>query len=229
GKIALMRFGEGFRGDKVYKAQQNGAIGAILFSDPDDIARDGTDEAHVYPNTLWMPNEGVQRGSIMHGDGDPLTPLYPSKKELFKRRTIEQAKKDGALPSIPVLPVSYSTAYQILSRMKGRPAPQPWQGAINVTYKIGPGFQSGEALTISVNGNLKDYIPALAKALTPLKYYQKPIQPAVQQLSHMTRASQEFLQMSRKFERTMVFTRSAFSQNPFDPRHIAAVNERLMK
>ncbi|RCN30473.1 hypothetical protein ANCCAN_23756, partial [Ancylostoma caninum] len=39
--------------------------------------------------------------------------------------------------------------------MKGRPAPQPWQGAINVTYKIGPGFQSGEALKISVNGNLK--------------------------------------------------------------------------
>ncbi|EPB70664.1 peptidase, M28 family [Ancylostoma ceylanicum] len=91
----------------------------------------------------------------MHGDGDPLTPLYPSKKELFKSRTIEQAKRDGALPSIPVLPVSYSTAYQILSRMKGRPAPQPWQGAINVTYKVGPGFQSDETLTISVNGNLK--------------------------------------------------------------------------
>ncbi|VDK52351.1 unnamed protein product [Cylicostephanus goldi] len=85
-----MRFGEGFRGDKVHKAQKNGAAGAIIFSDPDDIARDGTDQSHVYPNTIWMPNEGVQRGSIMHGDGDPLTPLYPSKKEIFKSRTIEQ-------------------------------------------------------------------------------------------------------------------------------------------
>lgn len=37
-----------------------------------------------------MPNEGVQRGSLMHGDGDALSPYYPSKKELFKGRTIEE-------------------------------------------------------------------------------------------------------------------------------------------
>ncbi|VDM78546.1 unnamed protein product, partial [Strongylus vulgaris] len=76
---------------------------------------------------------------------------------------------------------------------------------------------------------LKIYIPDLGKALTPLKYYQTAIQPAVQQLSHMSKAAQDFLNMCRKFEKTMFFTRTAFSQNPFDARHIAAVNERLMK
>lgn len=157
GKIALMRYGHGFRGDKVYKAQQAGAIGAILFSDTSDVAQDGVEAEHVYPKTIWMPNEAVQRGSLMHGDGDPLSPHYPSKKELFKGRTIDEAKEDGTLPSIPVLPVSYTTALQILKRMSGRPAPSDWQGFVggNLTYKLGPGFLNGEKLTINVHSELK--------------------------------------------------------------------------
>lgn len=43
GKIALMRYGHGFRGDKVYKAQLAGAIGAVLFSDTSDVAQDGVE------------------------------------------------------------------------------------------------------------------------------------------------------------------------------------------
>lgn len=43
GKIALMRYGHGFRGDKIHKAQQAGAIGAILFSDTQDVAQDGVE------------------------------------------------------------------------------------------------------------------------------------------------------------------------------------------
>lgn len=90
GKIALMRYGHGFRGDKVHEAQLHGAVGAILYSDPADVAAEGT--RRVYPQTLWMPHEGVQRGSIMHGDGDPLTPLYPSKKGMFPSRTILEVR-----------------------------------------------------------------------------------------------------------------------------------------
>lgn len=41
GKIALLRYGNGFRGDKVRNAQMNGAIGAILYSDPAEVARMG--------------------------------------------------------------------------------------------------------------------------------------------------------------------------------------------
>ncbi|CAO4364517.1 unnamed protein product [Caenorhabditis nigoni] len=157
GKIALMRYGYGFRGDKVYKAQQAGAVGAILFSDPWDVAQDGVDADHIYPKTIWMPNESVQRGSLMHGHGDPLSPYYPSKKELYKGKTIEEAYDDGTLPSIPVLPVSYTTALQLMKRISGREAPSDWQGTVggNLTYKLGPGFTDSEKLTINVHSELK--------------------------------------------------------------------------
>ncbi|CAI5456445.1 unnamed protein product [Caenorhabditis angaria] len=157
GKIALMRYGHGFRGDKIHKAQLHGAVGAILFSDPSDVAQDGEKQANVYPKTVWMPNEAVQRGSLMHGDGDPLSPYYPAKKELYKSRTIDEAKEDRVLPKIPVLPISYTTAYQILKRMNGRPVPSDWQGLVggNLTYKLGPGFVNNDRLTINVHSELQ--------------------------------------------------------------------------
>uniref|UniRef100_A0A8R1HII9 Glutamate carboxypeptidase 2 homolog n=1 Tax=Caenorhabditis japonica TaxID=281687 RepID=A0A8R1HII9_CAEJA len=157
GKIALMRYGQGFRGDKVQNAQSAGAVGAILFSDTSDVAQDGIEPQNVYPNKIWMPNEGVQRGSLMHLSGDALSPYYPSKKELFRSRTIEEAKEENVILSIPALPISYTTALQLLKRMKGRPVPFDWQGLIggNLTYKLGPGFTNNEKLTINVFGHLK--------------------------------------------------------------------------
>lgn len=60
-----------------------GAIGVILFSDPDDITAGDIDK--VYPDDWWLPPSGAQRGSIYIGVGDPLTPGYPaiSKTMLF--------------------------------------------------------------------------------------------------------------------------------------------------
>nr|CDP92390.1 Bm8961 [Brugia malayi] len=86
----MMRYGKIFRGDKIWNAEMAGAIGAILFSDPFEVARDGVEKENVYPNTEWLPNVGVQRGSIMHGSGDPLSPLYPSKKNLYRSKTIKE-------------------------------------------------------------------------------------------------------------------------------------------
>ncbi|VDO64484.1 unnamed protein product [Heligmosomoides polygyrus] len=183
-KIALIRLAANFRGEKIYRAQRLGAVGVIMFSDPSDLRREIAESnqiiasisARFHPDAIWALSE---RTSVMNGHGDPLTPLFPSKKELFRSRTIEQARRDGVLPKIPVMPVSYTTAYQILSRMKGRPAPQPWQGkenlkfkhfmpsglmpvcrnscpkgAMNFTYRVGPGFRSNERLTMDVRGSL---------------------------------------------------------------------------
>lgn len=41
GKIALIRYSHGFRGDKVAFAQRYGAQGVILFSDPGEVAKEG--------------------------------------------------------------------------------------------------------------------------------------------------------------------------------------------
>ncbi|GFO49279.1 N-acetylated-alpha-linked acidic dipeptidase 2-like [Plakobranchus ocellatus] len=35
-------------------------------------------DTRVYPETWWLPPDGVQRGNIFSGDGDPLTPGYPA-------------------------------------------------------------------------------------------------------------------------------------------------------
>lgn len=48
---------------------------------------------NVYPNTIWMPEHGVQRGTIMNGDGDPLTPVLPATSELFPGRTFDEVRK----------------------------------------------------------------------------------------------------------------------------------------
>lgn len=127
----------------------------------------------IYPNTEWMPHEGVQRGTLMLGDGDPLSPLYPSKKDMFRSRTVTEVfiKKNfflrfhrkyfkmqaldlGIIPSIPVLPLSYIDAYQILLRLGGFVAPQEWQGGLNISYRYGPFMKNNQKVRLSVHSTL---------------------------------------------------------------------------
>uniref|UniRef100_A0A1I7ZYF3 Peptidase_M28 domain-containing protein n=1 Tax=Steinernema glaseri TaxID=37863 RepID=A0A1I7ZYF3_9BILA len=155
GKIAFIRYGEGYRGNKVRKAQKLGAIGVILYSDPADCASEGTEEGDVYPSKKWMPSEGVQRGSVRALKGDPLTPRQPAKTGLLDFATIEEAKDNLEIPSIPVMPLSYSDAWHILTRMDGQEAPPEWQGGLNVTYRFGPGLRNGEKVQIDVKSSLQ--------------------------------------------------------------------------
>lgn len=153
----MLRYGGGFRGNKVKNAAAHGAVGAILYSDPADVARAGIDDKHVYPATEWMPSTGAQRGSIMVGDGDPLTPIYPAKNYTFRSRTIQQAKDEHIIPSIPVLPMSYGDVQNLLSQMGGRRVPTSWQGGLtNITYRLGPGFVTrGQQVRINVHSSLQ--------------------------------------------------------------------------
>ena len=68
---------------KVFNAQSRGATGVIIYSDPIDYAPEGK----KFIEGRWLPDDGVQRGSILKksyldvGEGDPLTPGYPAKCE----------------------------------------------------------------------------------------------------------------------------------------------------
>ena len=53
-----------------------GVIGMVLYSDPADYAVDGIDT--VYPNAWWLPNTGIQRGTLFIPLGDPATRAYPA-------------------------------------------------------------------------------------------------------------------------------------------------------
>src|SRR5882672_4446645 len=74
GKIVLVRYGQNFRGVKVFVAQEHGAAGVLIYSDPSD---DGWRRGDKYPQGPWRPDSGVQRGSVgymFEYPGDPTTP-----------------------------------------------------------------------------------------------------------------------------------------------------------
>ncbi|UJR30817.1 hypothetical protein I4U23_018335 [Adineta vaga] len=134
GSIIIIRYGRIFRGDKVLHAQQFGAIGAILYNDPADFAPLGTSPDQVYDQKWYMPPTGTQRGSTFTGNGDPLTPLYPS-TDYMHRVTAESLK---TLPKIPAQPIGYGEAQVILQYLQGNPVASGWSGTLsNVTYRYG--------------------------------------------------------------------------------------------
>ena len=53
GKIVIVRYGANFRGVKVYIAEQRGAVGVLIYSDPQD---DGYYKGDPYPNGPWRPD-----------------------------------------------------------------------------------------------------------------------------------------------------------------------------
>ena len=57
-------------------AEVNSCVGLIMYTDPKDYAVEGMDE--TYPDSVYLPGTGVQRGSLEANLGDPLTPGHPS-------------------------------------------------------------------------------------------------------------------------------------------------------
>src|SRR5438105_1336005 len=81
-----------------------------------------------------LPSQGIQRGSVMNPNGDPSTPGYPS-TENAKRIPLAQME----VPRIPVLPMSYGNAGELLRGLSGKSIPQQWQGGLGFRYHVGPG------------------------------------------------------------------------------------------
>ncbi|HKC72044.1 MAG TPA: M28 family metallopeptidase [Terriglobales bacterium] len=138
GKIVIARYGQNFRGVKAYVAQEHGAAGLIIYSDPMD---DGYFKGDPYPEGPWRPATGVQRGSIgymFEFAGDPTTPGAASVAGLPDSQRIAP-EKSAAIPHIPTTPLSYSDAEPILSHLDGAVSPRDWQGALPFTYHVGPG------------------------------------------------------------------------------------------
>ena len=139
GKIVIARYGQSWRGIKPKIAQEHGAIGCIIYSDPKD---DGYYQGDVYPKGPFKNEYGVQRGSVMDMvvyPGDPLTPGIGATKDAKRYATHQEAPN---LLKIPVLPISYSDARPLLQSLSGPVAPENWRGALPFTYHIGPGKSS---------------------------------------------------------------------------------------
>ncbi len=138
GKIIIVRYGRNFRGVKVYLAQQHGAAGVIIYSDPAD---DGYFRGEKYPAGPYRPASGVQRGSIQYlfeYPGDPTTPGFTSTPNLAASKRVS-LKSAASQPAIPSTPLSYLDAAPILKALGGQDSPRSWQGALPFTYHTGPG------------------------------------------------------------------------------------------
>ncbi len=135
GKIVIARYGGSWRGTKPKVAQEHGAVGCLIYSDPRD---DGYFQGDVYPKGPYRPADGIQRGSVLDMalyPGDPLSPGFASEKGV-KRLAVSEAK---TLMKIPVMPISYADATPLLENLDGPVAPDDWRGALPFTYHIGPG------------------------------------------------------------------------------------------
>lgn len=131
GKIAIARYGRSFRGIKAREAERRGALALLMYSDPAD---DGFVRGDVYPEGPWRNERGVQRGSVMNGAGDPSTPGYASVAGA-PRIPLDQMP----VPRIPVLPLSYGNAVELLRDVRGASIPSAWQGGLAFRYHVGPG------------------------------------------------------------------------------------------
>jgi N-acetylated-alpha-linked acidic dipeptidase len=135
GAIVIARYGQSWRGIKPRLAAEHGAVGCLIYSDPED---DGYHAGDVYPRGPYRPSQGVQRGSVLDMPlyaGDPLTPGVGA--------TADAKRLDRAdaptIPKIPVLPLSYADAKPLLQAIGGKPAPRSWMGGLPMTYHVGPG------------------------------------------------------------------------------------------
>lgn len=135
GRLVLARYGGNFRGYKAKFAQEAGAIGLIIYTDPADS---GYCKGLMYPEGGFANPTCIQRGSILTLDypGDPLTPGVEATKDAPR---LQEA--DLALPKIPVMPVGWGSAQQIIGRMKGAAVPAGWQGGLPFPYRLTGGAE----------------------------------------------------------------------------------------
>ena len=136
GAIVIAKYYHSWRGVKPKVAAEHGAIGCLIYSEPQD---DGYTRDVVFPEGPMRNSNGVQRGSVMDfasaSPGDPLTPGVGATPDA-KRLSLQEAK---SLSKIPVLPISYGDAQPLLAALRGPMVPEEWRGSLPISYHVGPG------------------------------------------------------------------------------------------
>ncbi len=159
GAIVIAKYGNSWRGVKPRVAWEHGAVGCLIYSEPQD---DGYSQNRTFPNGPMRPKDGVQRGSVMdfpHSyPGDPLTPGVGA-TEGAKRLDIKDAKN---IAPIPTLPISYGDAQPLLAALTGPVAPETWRGSLPITYHVGPGAAKAH-LAVTFDWKLRPVFDVIAK------------------------------------------------------------------
>jgi N-acetylated-alpha-linked acidic dipeptidase len=159
GAIVIAKYYQSWRGVKPKVAAEHGAIGCLIYSEPQD---DGYTHDNVFPLGPMRNPDGVQRGSVMDfasaSPGDPLTPGIGATPDA-KRLSLKEAK---SITKIPVLPISYGDAQPLLAALAGPMAPEEWRGSLPIPYHVGPG-PAQVHLKVAFNWDLKPVYDVIAK------------------------------------------------------------------
>ncbi|XVF76015.1 hypothetical protein PTKIN_Ptkin13bG0233700 [Pterospermum kingtungense] len=126
GCIVIVRKGGSLsRGAAVEIAEQKGALGVLMYTEGD-----------VSRGSLGF---GVERGTVMKGVGDPLSPGWAGVED-GERLGLEDNKVSERFPGIPSLPLSFESAQLILESLGGPLEPQQWRDSgRSKLYRVGPG------------------------------------------------------------------------------------------
>ncbi|KIM91172.1 hypothetical protein PILCRDRAFT_1366 [Piloderma croceum F 1598] len=116
GKIVLARYGANVRGLKIKAAEELGAAGLIMYSDPRDDGVVTVSNGYApYPAGPARNPTAVQRGSVQYisvypsDPGTPSTPAYENATRIEGWNT----------PNIPSLPLSWANAARLLEEIGG--------------------------------------------------------------------------------------------------------------
>jgi N-acetylated-alpha-linked acidic dipeptidase len=166
GKIVLARYGKNFRGFKARFAENAGAAGLIIFTDPGDS---GFTKGATWPSGGgWANDACIQRGTLntLPYPGDPGTPGVYAADNVSR-----ELPQNLDLPRIPVQPVGYAAAGAIMARMKGLDIPDPsWQGGLNFPYRL----TGGNNLKVHLAIEQERFLGGSANVLAMVQGWRRP-------------------------------------------------------
>ncbi|CAN8279328.1 unnamed protein product [Cochlearia groenlandica] len=122
--VVLARKGDSLgRGSIVKIAESKGALGVLIYADNDGGGFGG-----------------VERGTVMRGIGDPVSPGWPGVAG-GEKLSLEDDQVTKRFPKIPSLPLSLHNAETILASLRGAKAPVEWlnPGRVGSGKWVGPG------------------------------------------------------------------------------------------
>lgn len=121
GSVAVVRRGKESRGGVVERAAAEGAVAVLMYTEGESLG-------------------GIERGTVMKGLGDPLTPGWGG-VEGGEALDLEDSRILERFPKIPSMPISPEVAFSILGSLEGPQLPHHWRvdALVSQPSRVGPG------------------------------------------------------------------------------------------
>ncbi|XP_058085239.1 probable glutamate carboxypeptidase AMP1 isoform X1 [Magnolia sinica] len=147
GCVAVARRGSISRGGVVERAEKEGAVALLLYAE----------------------GVGIERGTVMRGSGDPLTPGWAAVEggEILGLEDVEVLKR---FPKIPSMPISTENARMILGSLGGPQVPDGWRDTL-----LDKGIRVGEGPTfLNLTYKEEKNIATVQNVLAVIRGWEEP-------------------------------------------------------